>query len=133
MRRVGWNSALLRPGARNRNDFVTILIMATESGTPSAKGSTPAIPNLKALQKESLAEILAESPSLLHPPTCTPHGEYRSSSMSPWRGCAQLLWIGAGVEWQPRCPPPPLGPTVPAEKVDLESQDVMCIRRICKS
>ena len=57
MCRVGWNSALLRHGARNKNDFVPILIMATESGTPSAEGNTPAIPNLKALLKESLAEI----------------------------------------------------------------------------
>ena len=78
---------------------------STESGTPSAAGSTLAIPNLKALLKESLAEILAESPSLLHPPTHTPHGEYRSSSRSPWRGCRTVVVaeLPAGVaEWRPR-------------------------------
>ena len=54
-------------------------IMATEDlsegSTPGTSASGPAIPNLKALLKESLTEILKESPSLLQLPAETKHGE----------------------------------------------------------
>lgn len=46
------------------------------STDPAAAGTS--IPNLKALLKESLTEILRETPSLLQPPTETQQGEFGS-------------------------------------------------------
>ena len=61
---------------------------SSDGGDVHTEPSASSIPNLKALLKESLTEILQETPSLLHPPSETPIGE---PSLSSLVGCD---WLG---------------------------------------
>lgn len=71
----------------------------SEDKTPPVEASGPAIPNLKALLKESLTEILRESPSLLHPPAEAEHGEkpYVTVVAKVWGGGTSIGASGVGA------------------------------------